>query len=208
MKLSYNSPVVLTFTLVSLVELLLQEFLSSDIQLLFSVYTFSIDNPITYFQLISHAIGHSNWEHFLSNFSFILLLGPLIEEKYGSTKLLILIFVTSLITGMLFIMFFDGRLLGASGIVFMLIILSSFSSPQQGKIPLTFILVSIIYLGREIFNSLNPNQISEFAHILGGICGGIFGFYVTTPNDTKEPTKESNTENTSIDQKENGIDHY
>lgn len=204
MKLSYNAPVILTFALISLIELLLQESFGESVQLLFSVYTFSLNEPITYFQLFSHAIGHANWEHFLSNFSFILLLGPLIEEKYGSKKLLILLLVTSFITGILFILFFDGRLLGASGIVFMLIILSSFSSYQQGKIPLTFILVSIIYLGKEIFNSLNPNQISEFAHILGGICGAIFGFYVSPPN-TNLP---DNTTTITLDKEENGIDNY
>ena len=109
--------------IISLLELLLQEYVSSDFQLLFSVHTFSISQPLTYFQLFSHAVGHANWEHYLSNFSFILLLGPLIEEKYGSRKLFMLIAVTSLITGVLFVLFFDGRLLGASGIVFMLIIL-------------------------------------------------------------------------------------
>ncbi len=193
MKLSYNSPVILSFAIISLLELLLQEYVSSDFQLLFSVHTFSISQPLTYFQLFSHAVGHANWEHYLSNFSFILLLGPLIEEKYGSRKLFMLIAVTSLITGVLFVLFFDGRLLGASGIVFMLIILSSFSSYKQGKIPLTFILVSIIFLGKEIINSLSPNQISEFAHILGGICGAIFGFYLNGKNNTELPDKKTNT---------------
>lgn len=207
MKISYNSPVILSFALISLIELLLQEYVSSDFQVLFSVHTFSLDSPLTYFQLFSHAIGHANWEHYLGNFSFILLLGPLIEEKYGSLKLFTLIIVTSLITGILFVLFFDGRLLGASGIVFMLIILSSFSSYQQGKIPLTFILVSIIFLGKEIFNSLNPNQISEFAHILGGICGAIFGFYLNTQRNITPDTINNLNTTTSLDEKDDDINN-
>jgi hypothetical protein len=49
-------------------------------------------------------------------------------------------------------------------------------------VPLTFILILGLYLGREILGSFKSNDISEFAHIVGGFCGSLFGFF--RPNRT------------------------
>ena len=59
----------------------------------------------------------------------------------------------------------------------MLILLSSFANFQAGTIPLTFILVMILFLGGEIFNSYEVDNISQFAHLIGGTIGTVFGFY-------------------------------
>jgi hypothetical protein len=40
----------------------------------------------------------------------------------------------------------------------------------------TFILVALLFIGKEIIQSLNTDQISQFAHIIGGVCGSFFGF--------------------------------
>jgi uncharacterized membrane protein YdcZ (DUF606 family) len=88
-----------------------------------------------------------------------------------------MIAVTALVTGALNVLFFTTGLRGASGVVFMLILLASFTNFSKGEIPLTFILVMLLYLGREIFNSFSSNNISEFAHIVGGFCGSLFGFF-------------------------------
>ena len=68
------------------------------------------------------------------------------------------------------------RLLGASGIVFMLILLSSFTNIRQGEIPITFILIVALYVVREFVNALTPDTVSQLAHIAGGLIGGAFGF--------------------------------
>jgi membrane associated rhomboid family serine protease len=99
-----------------------------------------------------------------------------VEEKYGSKRLLIMILLTALVTGILNILFFNTGLLGASGIVFMLILLSSFTNVRNGEIPITFILVAFLFLGKEVLESIQNDNISQFAHIIGGICGSIFGF--------------------------------
>jgi membrane associated rhomboid family serine protease len=100
----------------------------------------------------------------------------MLEEKYGSNNLLTMMFLTALITGILNVVFFSSGLLGASGIVFMMILLSSMTNLRQGKIPLTFVLVVFLFLGKEVLSIFQNNNISEFAHIVGGICGAIFGF--------------------------------
>jgi membrane associated rhomboid family serine protease len=111
----------------------------------------------------------------MGNLSFILLLGPIMEEKYGSRAILIMILVTAFITGVLNTLIFDTSLVGASGIVFMMILLSSFTNIREKEIPLTFILVTAIFVSNELVNIFKDNNISEFAHLMGGGCGSIFG---------------------------------
>ena len=68
-------------------------------------------------------------------------------------------------------------LLGASGVVFALILLSSFTCVREGEIPLTFILVAIIYIGQQIYEGLFiQDNISNLTHILGGLVGAVLGF--------------------------------
>lgn len=176
-RISYNSPVVLTFTFVSLAALILN-YITGGITntLFFTVYRASLLNPLFYLRLFTHVIGHADISHYIGNFTLILLLGPILEEKYGSKNLLILMLITAFITGLINVIFFETGLLGASGIVFMYIILASFTNTGDGKIPLTFILVAVIYIGGEVIDALFlTDEVSQMAHIVGGICGSIAG---------------------------------
>lgn len=184
-KIQYNSPVILTFSLISFFVLVLG-FLtgSQSTLLLFSVYRSSLTNPFLYIRLFTHVLGHGDWQHFINNFILILLIGPMMEEKYGSRKMIIMILFTALFTGIINIIISGNALLGASGIVFMLILLSSFANIQKGRIPLTFILVVVIFIGQEIFNAfVLRDQVSQLTHIIGGICGGIFGYIINTSKE-------------------------
>lgn len=186
-KVQYNSPVVLTFAAISLAALILN-YATAGLtnRLFFSVYRSSLANPLTYLRLFTHVLGHADFSHYIGNMMFFLLLGPIIEEKYGSTNLLCIIAVTAFVTGVLnCILFPRSGLVGASGIVFCFIILSSMTSIKEGKIPLTLILVCILYMGQEVLNAVFvKDNISQFAHIIGGICGCIFGY--STPKIGKK----------------------
>jgi membrane associated rhomboid family serine protease len=177
MSIKYNAPVILTFSLVCTAVFFLDKFVAGNLMQYFLVMDrVSWTSPVSLFSLFSHIIGHGSIEHLLGNLTFVLLIGPIVEEKYGSFRLLIMIAITALVTGILNVVFFNTGLYGASGIVFMLILLVSFTNSSDGKIPLTFILVTILFLGKEIMQSIQADQVSQFAHIAGGICGGIFGF--------------------------------
>jgi membrane associated rhomboid family serine protease len=180
MKIKYNAPTTLSFTILSGIILLVSGTVMPDLtQSWFSTPApFHANEAKDYVKLFTHVLGHANIEHYLSNFSFILLLGPILEASYGSISLLIMMFATALVTGVLNVFLFPSTiLLGASGIVFMMILLASFTNFNKGEIPLTFILVLFIYLGREVWNAVaNKDNISQFAHVLGGLSGSFFGF--------------------------------
>lgn len=179
-KIHYNAPVTLTFTFISLVALLISYLTNGNSNfLLFSVYRSPFTDPLGYFRIVGHVAGHANFQHFFGNFSIILLIGPLLEEKYGSKYLLGSIVTTALITGILEMLLFpNGLLLGASGIVFMMILMSSFANFKKGYVPLSLILVAALYLGQEIFTGVFvSDNISQLTHIAGGLCGAGLGFW-------------------------------
>jgi membrane associated rhomboid family serine protease len=180
MRIRYNAPVTLSFAIIATLVLVINQASGGSLTATFFSIpgkgAFSFTNPINILRLFSHIAGHSSWNHLMNNFAFILLLGPILEEKYGSGNLLIMVLLTALITGLINVMFFTTGLLGASGVVFMMILLISFTNIRQGEIPLTFILILALYLTREILGTFEQNTISEVAHIAGGICGSLFGF--------------------------------
>ncbi|RKX78696.1 MAG: rhomboid family intramembrane serine protease [Spirochaetes bacterium] len=180
MRIRYNAPVTLTFTIFTALLLTIDQLL--HLGLIPAFFTvpgrgyFDFSNILSYLRLVTHAAGHQNWTHFMSNFAFILLLGPVLEEKHGSVSIAGMMLTTALVTGILNALFLSAGLMGASGIVFMMILLSSFTNIRKGEIPLTFLLIVILFLAKEVINSFQQNNISEFAHIIGGICGSLFGF--------------------------------
>ena len=74
--------------------------------------------------------------------------------------------------------FFPGvRLLGASGIVFAFILIASITTKEDRTIPVTFILVAVLYIGQQIVQGIfTRDHISQMAHIVGGVVGSLLGF--------------------------------
>jgi membrane associated rhomboid family serine protease len=179
MKLRYNAPVVLTFTIISAAVLILNQTVVHGLIAGWFTAEGSFDPALlrSWLTLFTHVLGHADWNYFVSNAAFILLLGPILEESYGSRSLLVMIALTALAAAVLNLLLFKTALLGADGVVFMMILLASFTNFSKGEIPLTFILVLAIYLGRVFVLSFSTGNISEFAHIIGGFCGSLFGFF-------------------------------
>ncbi|MGN0650088.1 MAG: rhomboid family intramembrane serine protease [Oscillospiraceae bacterium] len=180
-KLSYNSPVILTFAGICLVFLIIDMITSGWFHKMFLVcYGHpSLLDPLTYVRTLLYIFGHSGVQHFANNMIMLLLVGPVVEEKYGSWNTAVMILITGLASGILNSIFFSSGVIGASGIVFLMIILSAFTNMKRGEIPLSLILVSAIYLGQEVWNAIAyPNDgISQFGHIMGGLFGLGFGIY-------------------------------
>lgn len=178
-RISVNSPVILGFVAVCFAVQLLNTLLGGwPNRVLFSVYRSSFFNPLTYLRCVLHVFGHTGWQHLFGNMMYILILGPMLEEKYGSKTMIFVILAAAAVTGLSTVIFFPKiALTGASSIVFAFILLSSVTSSADGTIPLTFILVAVVYLGQQIFQGLfKADNVAHFAHIIGGIVGTAIGF--------------------------------
>lgn len=181
-KINYNAPLTLTYALICTSVFILNHLTRTENQpnsgWLDPFFTLhgQYSSTFGFFTgCLLYIFNHASWGHLIGNMTLILLLGPVLEERHGMKSLLIMIVITTLITAVLNVMFFDNGIYGASGIDFLFIILISFANVKEGSIPLTFILVFILYVGKEIYESTQDNNVSEFAHILGGISGSIFG---------------------------------
>ncbi len=179
LKISNNSPAILAFVLVSFAVLVLGIITGgSSTQLLFMTYHSSLTNPLTYLMLFTHVLGHSGWTHFIGNMSYILLLGPMLEEKYGAGKILLVIGITAFVTAVVnYILFPAVALCGASGVVFAFILLVSFTNVREGEIPITVFLIALIYIGQQVYEGIFlRDNVSNLSHILGGVVGAAAGY--------------------------------
>ena len=175
----FNSPVVLSFALISLLVLVLDNLFGGRlISKYFCVYRSSLADPFTYVRFFTHVLGHADYSHYINNILLMLVVGPSLEDRYGSGNTLKAMLVTAFVTGLVHFIFFPRTaLLGASGIVFMMIIMSSFAGYKSGSIPVTLILVFALYVGQEIVDAFFvKDNVSQLTHIIGGLCGAVFGF--------------------------------
>ncbi len=175
--IQYNAPTTLTFTLMCLFVLFLDLLTGGNSTMkLFCVYRWDMSEILGYVRLFTHVLGHADFSHLTGNLVLMLVIGPALEERYGSGNIWWAIVVTALVSGIIQCLFFPGTaLMGASGIVFMMIIMSSLGG-MRGGIPITLILVFVIYIGGEIYDGLmTSDNISQLTHIVGGICGAFMG---------------------------------
>lgn len=179
LRIKLNAPVILSLAAVSLIAALLN-YLTEGVsgRLLFMTYHSPLLSPMTWVRAFTHIFGHADWAHLMGNMSYLLLLGPMLEEKYSSKTLAAVIAITAFGTSLVNYIFFPQvALCGASGVVFAFILLSSFTSFQEGEIPITFLLVAVFFIGQQIYEEITvQDQISNMAHIVGGIIGGFLGY--------------------------------
>lgn len=174
--ISYNAPVTLTFTLVCTLVAVLDLLVPGRPFSSLLALNRGIADPLGAMKAVTYVFAHADWAHFTGNLTLILLLGPQLEARYGPGRLVLMIAVTAVVSGALSLVLFHHGIMGASGIVFLFVVLSSFTGESRGRIPLTFLLVAILFLSGEVLLALRPDNISRFAHLAGGAFGAFFGF--------------------------------
>ncbi|MBR3266028.1 MAG: rhomboid family intramembrane serine protease [Erysipelotrichaceae bacterium] len=177
-RIYINAPITICFVLICLLALGLDYLTNGrSTMLVFSTYGSSLLDPLAYVRMIGHIFGHAGLNHLVSNMLYILLLGPILEEKYKD-RLIIVIITTAIITGIIHNLVQPNvMLLGASGVVFAFILLASITGREQG-IPITLILVAILWLGQEFYTgATTADNISQLTHIVGGISGAGLGMF-------------------------------
>jgi len=176
---SYNSIVIISYFLVCLLFLVLNIISKDRLNNFLACRRGGVLNPLFYIRILLSGFCHKDWNHFKNNFLMILLIGPILEEKYGSMNLLYMFLITSVVTGIIHIIFSKTGTIGASDNVFMLVVLCSIVNLTSGKIPITLILILLFYVVEEVFNLFKRKDgISHDSHIVGAICGFIFGYVI------------------------------
>ena len=182
LKITFNAPAILTFAFACVVVQVLNVLTHGESnRVLFSTYRGSLLNPLTCLRCVTHVLGHADWGHLLNNMMLLLILGPMLEEKYGTKNIIFVMLATAIATAVVNMIFFPNvALLGASGIVFAMVLLSSITSTDGRSIPLTFILVAVLYIGQQVYEGIFvADNISQVGHIVGGLVGTVLGFVMS-----------------------------
>jgi len=139
--------------------------------------------------LFTWTLAHGSMTHLLSNFVVILLAAPLLEDRFGSLRMLGVLVTASVLVGLAHcILDPKSALIGASGTVFCLIMLTAMLAGRSGTIPLTMLLVATLYLGRELMGLFANDGISQTAHILGGVLGVMLGLVMRGHSSSRHPS--------------------
>lgn len=180
MKITFNSPFILAFTLFACFVLIISLNVGGYIKILTLNGDFNYTSWQSYVGLLFYPLSHAGVAHLVSNFSIILLIGPILEKHFGWKRLVSMSVITTVAIGLVHIIVSDDGLVGASGLVFLYIVLASLTNAGNKEIPLTFIFVVVLFLGQEIINSFQEDQISHMAHIGGGVMAILFKYVFKT----------------------------
>ncbi|KAL3906388.1 MAG: hypothetical protein SGILL_009289 [Bacillariaceae sp.] len=146
-------------------------------------------NLLQYVRFFTHILAHESIAHLKGNMTNLLLVGPSAEASFGH-KVILQVIVTVAVSSAfthLIVGRYNSRQLGASGVVFAMILLNSLVSAKSGKIPVSFVLTSVLYLGDEAWKLFFSNdRISHSAHLAGGIVGTLYGFRRSEVQETTE----------------------
>ena len=162
--LKYNAPVTLTFALLSLLALALNELTDG----------WTTQNL---FCSVLHVLGNTSLTTCTGNIIVLLVVGPAAEERFGSAKVFFAVLLTALAgAAIMWFLFPEATIMGASGVLFCMMMLASFASMRGGAIPITLILVIILYLGSEVLQAVSGEAgLPELTHIAGGVVGLLLG---------------------------------
>ena len=187
LKVSYDAPVTLSFVIICAFFFLLNSFVIKSGALgkvLASPTTqagalpFIVKQPLSYVRLLLHVFGSADGAGLITNLILVMLLGPAMEERYGSVIIGTMIFVSALFSGVLNACFCDESLVGAVPVVCMMIFLNSFMSFSKKTLPLSFAAVIVLFVFLEVFSGAGAVRI--IICIAGGLCGSLFAF-LTSP---------------------------
>jgi membrane associated rhomboid family serine protease len=73
----------------------------------------------------------------------------------------------------------------------MMILLTSFAGSQKKEIPISFLAILGVYLVKEVLNIFKNDDVSQMSHIVGGVCGAIYGLFLNFFSSTTVKKNQS-----------------
>lgn len=192
-RLTVEAPVIIIFCGTCVLLHILQQTIFPGLNTFLAVHdTFNIFDPMQFPNLLTHVFVHDGtMNHIKGNLVHILLVGPSAEHVYGSQAMLIVILLVAVTSAFAHIIFgsVNHHQLGASGVVFCVILLNSLVAAVSGKIPLSFVITVCLWGVDEVYKFFFGNDhVSHHAHIAGAVVGTAYAFYRCNLDAQKKPT--------------------
>ncbi len=221
-RVKFDAPVTLVFFMASFLVLVLDKFVFKSFALVESVFSspgalaknaagaalvtevFNFSSPGDYARLFLYVFGNPNFAQFFLASAFILPLGSLMEERYGSPAVALMMLVSAFVAGVLNACLLPRLLVGSGPVIFMLILLSSITSISKREISLSSVLIFLVCMGSQFhLCSINLNSygglnkfsvIQIFIQLAGGLAASLSGF-LTAPKARRASAKTASEKN-------------
>lgn len=184
-KIHIDSPLIISFCLICFIIQLARSVFGLQLALQYfgipSLRLFDFYSPLSYVRIFTQVLGHTSWAHLSGNMTHILLVGPACEREFGMYNLLRIMGWTAAASAVAHMLFgpANGIQIGASGVVFMLILLNSLIEARIGRLPLTFVVQVALWCSKEVSAQFFSNdQVSHVGHLTGAIVGTVAGYHL------------------------------
>lgn len=136
--------------------------------------------------LVSYMFLHGNPTHLLFNMWALFIFGPLLEQRIGPKRFLLLYFGSGIIAGILS-SFFYSRALGASGAIMgmlgtLIILMPDLQILLFLIIPMPLWIAGIIFALIDLLGVVYPSGVGNIAHLVGLGIGLLYGLYLKKEN--------------------------
>lgn len=139
-------------------------------------FPFIVSEPLMYAKLILYVFSTNSIQLLVLNMLLIVLLGPEMEQKYGSVIIGIMILISALFSGVLNVCFCSQPIQGCLSVIFMLAFLNVFYAIVQNKLTVSSIIVFVLVFVYEFFQKSDNGVIGILISICGGLCGSLIAF--------------------------------
>ena len=132
---------------------------------------------------------HGSIIHLVYNMFALILFGSILEKLIGSTRFLLVFFVSGILANLISINFYPSSL-GASGSIYGIIgaltILRPLMIVWAFSLPMPMFLASIFWAGGDILGLFMPSDIGHIAHLSGIAFGIIFGIVLRIKKSSQD----------------------
>ena len=159
---------------------------------------FNFSSPACYARLVLFVFGSKNFLQLIFSLAFILPFGALMEERYGSPAVALMIALAAFVSGVLNACLVPQSLCGAASAALTLILLSSITSFAKNEIHLSSLLTLALCLAGNLYLAALDGGLTRFAatslfvQLAGALVGSMAGF-LTAPKTRKTSSSASNT---------------
>jgi len=133
------------------------------------------------YQLLSYMFLHSSVTHIVFNMIGLLVFGPNIENKFGTSKFIKIYLIMGLISGLASIIFINNPVVGASGAIWGIMMLFALFNPNELLyiyfiIPVRAKFIIGAFFTIELFLSImgSSDGVAHIAHVAGALTGSLF----------------------------------
>ncbi|MCR4953009.1 MAG: rhomboid family intramembrane serine protease [Treponema sp.] len=194
---AYDSPVALSFAIITILLFVMNALvIKGRIDVFFyaptnsgGAFPFNLKDGASYLRLVLYQFGYFDLSFLFADLIIILLLGQILEERYGSVIMGLMMFFSTLFSGVLNACFGKEKLCGAASIVIMMVFLNALTSISKKKVSVLSVATIVLVICREIF-ARNGGFISVIVSVAGGLCGSLFAF-LASPKARAASKKEA-----------------